>query len=269
MPEGNGEQRIVYNGAMETVILYARAISPEIVKAAAPHREVVVAETTTRMVEHVVHRKDVVSVVVELDAAVDEDVRLLGSFVRLFPTIVLAVVVDPAELPFPLPKGAVLVPIEQSEEQILTSLRAAIVPRAQPDRRQFNRFDWPLQATLGPDPSQDPTHRIRALSAGGAFLERSGRNPDPGTVEDITIRFANFALSTQCEVLSPRQASSTLPDGFGIRFVHLSPKAEAIIERIVNDALVQVLLGKDEEPEIPSLDEDVFTFSLGGEISLN
>ncbi|MFP4430006.1 MAG: PilZ domain-containing protein [Spirochaetaceae bacterium] len=254
---------------METVILYARAISPEIVKAAAPQREVVVAETTARLVEHVVHRKNVVSVVVELNGAIDEDGRLLRSFVRLFPTIVVAVVTDPAELPFPLPKGAVLVPIEQSEEQILNSLREAIVPRAQPDRRQFNRFDWPLQATLGPAPSQHATHRIRALSAGGAFLERSGRNPDPGSVEEITIRFGNFSLSTQCEILNPRQASSTLPDGFGIRFVRLSPKAEEIIERIVNDALVQVLLGDDEQPEIPSLDEDVFTFSLGEEISLN
>lgn len=254
---------------METVVLYARAISRETVQAAAPEREVVVAETTRQMVESVVHRKDVVSVVVEIDGAVDEDVRLLGSFIRLFPTIVVAVVADQTELPFPLPKGAVLVPIEQSEEQIRTSLREAILPRAHPDRRQFNRFDWPLQATLGGKPSDNPTHRVRALSAGGAFLERSGKNPEPGTVEDITIRFGNFALSTQCEVLNPRQASSSLPDGFGIRFVHLSPKAEEIIEKIVNDALVQVLLGEDEEPEIPSLDEDIFTFSLDGEISLN
>lgn len=259
----------MYNGKMETVILYAKAISPEVVKAAAPEREVVVAETTRRMVESVVYRKDIVSVVVELDGAIDEDVRLLGSFIRLFPTIVVAVVADAGALPFPLPKGAVLVPIEQSEERLTTSLREAILPRVQPDRRQFNRFDWPLQAILGPDPSGDPIHRVRAMSAGGAFLERSGKNPDPGTFETITIRFGNFSLSTQCEVLHPRQASSSLPDGFGIRFVDLSAKAEEILEKIVNDALVQLLLGEDEEPEIPSLDEDVFTFSLDGEISLN
>lgn len=254
---------------METVILYARALSPEIVKAAAPEWDVVAAESTRRMVESTVHRKDVVSVVLELDGAADDDVRLLSSFVRLFPTIVVAVVADPEAIPFPLPTGAVLVPIEQSEEQIVHSLREAILHRAQPDRRQFNRFDWPLQATLGPDPSGIPTHRVRALSAGGAFLERSGANPEPGTVESITVRFGNFALSTQCEVLNPRQASSSLPDGFGIRFVELSPKAEEIIEKIVNDALVQVLLGEADEPDIPSLDEEVFTFSLDGEISLN
>ncbi len=259
---------IVYNEAMETVVVYAHAISPNIVQAAAPAQDVVMADTTRNLVETVVHRKDVVSVVIEFDGAVEEETRLLRSFVRLFPTIVVAVVADTASVPFPLPQGAVLVPILQAEEEIVTSLREAILPRAQRNRRQFNRFDWPLQAVLGAEPADQPRHRVRALSAGGAFLERSGKNPEPGTTEEITIRFGNFSLSTECEVLNPRQASSSLPDGFGIRFVDLSPKAEALIERIVNDALVHVLLGEDESPDIPSLDEEVFTFSLGGEICI-
>ena len=253
---------------MEQVVVYAHALSKRLVEAAAPGREVIIADTTRQMVEAVVYRRNVISVVVELDGALEEDGKLLRSFIRLFPTIVVTVVTDTGGLPFTLPDEAVLVHIAQAEEEIIASLREAIVPRVQPNRRQFNRFDWPLKAVLGGDPNAEPRHRIRALSAGGAFLERSGANPEPGTVESITIRFGNFSLTTQCEVLHPRRASSSLPDGFGICFVDLTPKAEAVVEKIVNDALVEVLLGEEEEPDIPTLDEEELTFSLEGEISL-
>jgi hypothetical protein len=253
---------------MEQVVVYAHALSKGLVQAAAPGREVIVTDSTHQMVEAVVYQKNVISVVVEIDGAMEEDGRLLRSFVRHFPTIVVTVVTDAENLPFTIPDEVVKVHIAQAEEEIIASLREAIVPRVQPNRRQFNRFDWPLQAVLGGDPNAEPRHRVRALSAGGAFLERSGTNPEPGTVENITIRFGNFSLTTQCEVLDPRRASSSLPDGFGIRFVDLSPQAEAVIQRIVDDALVEVLLGEEEEPEIPTLDEQELSFSLEGEISL-
>ncbi len=259
---------IVYNAGMETIVVYAHAISKALVQAAAPNREVVMADTTRGLVESIVYEKDVVSVVVELDGADREEAKFLRSFVRLFPTIVVTVVADPGDLPFKLPPQTVLVPIVQSEEEIVSGLSSAIIPRVHPNRRKFNRFDWPLQAVLGPDPLGDPRHRIRALSAGGAFLEHSGANPTPGSHETITIRFGNFALTVQCEILDARQASSVLPQGFGIRFLDLSAATERIIERIVNDALVEVLLGEEEEPEIPSLDEKALSFSVQGEITL-
>jgi hypothetical protein len=64
---------------------------------------------------------------------------------------------------------------------------------------------------------------------------------------------------TQCEVLDPRHSSSKLPAGFAVRFVSLSEASRTLINRIVQDALLQKLLEADTEPEIPSLDEDDFS----------
>jgi hypothetical protein len=70
------------------------------------------------------------------------------------------------------------------------------------------------------------------------------------------VRFQNFSLETACQVLDTRRASSRLPDGFGVRFLDLGAEAQARLDRIVRDALVQAILEPESEPELPSLDAE-------------
>ena len=41
-----------------------------------------------------------------------------------------------------------------------------------------------------------------------------------------------------------------------VRFIQLNEDSMGLIDRIINDALVQTLLEPDSEPEIPTLEED-------------
>jgi hypothetical protein len=70
------------------------------------------------------------------------------------------------------------------------------------------------------------------------------------------VRFQNFSLETACEVLDTRRASSRLPDGFAVRFTELGAEAQALLDRIVRDALVRALLEPESPPALPSLGEE-------------
>jgi hypothetical protein len=63
-------------------------------------------------------------------------------------------------------------------------------------------------------------------------------------------------MLTKGEILPRRASSSTLPEGFGIRFVNLDEESKDIIDEIVNDALYKVLIDPASQPNIPSLDPD-------------
>ena len=84
-------------------------------------------------------------------------------------------------------------------------------------------------------------------------MECSALGPDPGTRMFVRIVFQDHALTTACEILPTRTASSNLPPGFGVRFVELGVLARGIIDKIVCDALIRSLLEPEEEPEMPTL----------------
>ena len=77
----------------------------------------------------------------------------------------------------------------------------------------------------------------------------------------LRISFQNSRLVTRCEVLDPRQASSKLPSGFAVRFSTLSDDSAKLIDRIVQDALLQTLLQPENEPAIPTLGEEDLSIS--------
>ena len=124
------------------------------------------------------------------------------------------------------------------------------------ERREKPRFDWPLQGSLSLAGSEPEPFDLRALSSSGAFLQCGGPCPPAGSRGRLSVRFRNFSLETACEVLDTRMASSRLPDGFGVRFTELGAEAQARLDRIVRDALVQAILEPDCEPELPSLGEE-------------
>ncbi len=135
----------------------------------------------------------------------------------------------------------------------LADLAARIGSLERRERREKPRFDWPLQGSLSLPEAQAEPYDLRALSSGGAFLRCEGPCPRAGSRGRLRVRFGDFSLETACEVLDSRAASSRLPDGFAVRFTDLGAEAQALLDRIVRDALVQAILEPESQPELPSL----------------
>jgi hypothetical protein len=145
---------------------------------------------------------------------------------------------------------------EEPTDGELADLSSRITSLQRRERREKPRFDWPLQGSLSLPGSEPAPYDLRALSSSGAFLQCGGPCPPAGIRGRLRVRFQNFSLETACEVLDTRRASSRLPDGFGVRFLDLGAEAQARLDRIVRDALVQAILEPDSEPELPSLDAE-------------
>jgi len=148
-----------------------------------------------------------------------------------------------------------LVPEEPTAGE-LTELSARISSLQRRERREKPRFDWPLQGSLSLPGAEPEPYDLRALSSSGAFLQCEGPCPPAGSRGRLRVRFQNFSLETTCQVLDTRRASSRLPVGFGVRFTDLGAEAQAILDRIVRDALVQAILEPESEPALPSLGEE-------------
>jgi hypothetical protein len=252
---------------MERIILYSespvcRALAPVLAG-----YEVAGAASRLELVRSVVQSGPVLAVVVCRDT-LDEGLRkLLASLKRSFPLLNLCLVSEQAArragaTPVSL-AGWTLIDRRQPPEALAAQVRGFLAAIARADRRERPRFDWPLQGRLSIEGRSWQTHNIWALSAGGAFLEAPAAVPPAaGTRASLTISFQNSRLTTACEVLDPRQASSRLPAGFAVRFLQLPEASREILERLVQDALVRTLLQAGEETGAPALAEE--ELSIGG-----
>ena len=142
---------------------------------------------------------------------------------------------------------------EEATAGELTDLAARIGSLERRERREKPRFDWPLQGSLSLPGAEPMPYDLRALSSSGAFLRCEGPCPPAGSRGRLRVRFRNFGLETACEVLDSRRASSRLPDGFAVRLTELGAEAQALLDRIVRDALVQAILEPESEPALPTL----------------
>lgn len=130
------------------------------------------------------------------------------------------------------------------------------------NQREYNRFSWPLKVAVRFDGGEWESHRVHSLSAGGTFLATSARVPPPGSACEMIVEFQNCRLHTRAEVLDARQSSSNLPFGFGVRFVGLEPESAALVNKIVQNALVKRLLDPGQKSEIPSIGEEELTLQF-------
>lgn len=246
---------------MDQLVFYSGSTDPSDVQRALPEVTVTTVYDRHRLVEALVGDPRLIGAVAEIDAMTDEWDHFLGSARRSFPLLPLLV----------------LTPVNACHDEVAcvdTNAAAEVVderiaeffavPR-QRERREYHRFDWPLRAALV---GGEEVHRIRELSAGGAFLEPATTVPPPGSTCEICICFQNFTMTTRCEILDPRHVSSSAEPGFGVRFTSLSSEASAFIDRIVGDALASMLLDPSARPEVPSIDEEQDILAVGDEFSL-
>jgi len=196
------------------------------------------ADTPAELTRKLVAESGILGLVLVTGGPVEASKELLESVQASFPILpVLTLPRRPS-------------PTEMSElKQRLASLH-------QLERRERRRYDWPLRGFLRLAGDEEGPYNLRALSSSGAFLECPTGSPPAGSHCRLRVLFQNFTLTTDCEILDSRRSSSNLPVGFGVHFTRLAPETEALLDRVIRDALVRFLLEPDSPPEVPSLDGD-------------
>jgi len=231
---------------MDQVVFFSREIDAELVTEALPEVAVSTVYARRTLVEAILANAQLIGAVVEPDAS-DDWPAFLASIRRSFPLIPLLVLSDACT------DGYTCVDPELPREQLVRVMADFHSAPRPTERRRYHRYEWPLRATIA---GSSTVHRIHEISAGGAFLEPVSPIPEPRTECEIQIRFQNFTMTTNCEILDPRHVSSRAAPGFGVRFTALSGTAEEFIDSVVTDALARVLLDPTSVPEVPSIDEE-------------
>jgi hypothetical protein len=237
---------------MGKIIVYCQTLDPALLAPALGGHEVIPTAGRSELVEAVIGENDLRGVLFQKEELSAEDRHFLASLKKSFPILALAIV--SGETPARLPAGAAAIDSGLGSGALAEAVSGFAASISSANRREHQRFDWPLQGALSTDQRSWQSFPIRSLSAGGAFLVCPADCPVPGTEAGLRILFQDFQIRTRCRVLDPRQASSNLPAGFGVRFTELSTRAQELLDRIIHDALVEVLLAPEREPGLPSLD---------------
>ncbi len=246
---------------MDKIIVYSESLEIHKIVSALPEQDIVPAASTVELARAIVEQSHVIALIIEKEAVDDPFHRLLASITKSFPILQVCLITEPGAEPA---RVARVIPKEiatEGSDRFAEELKAFVSSIDLTDRRDHPRFDWPLIGTVSFDDKTWQNYNLWALSAEGAFLEYSGSTPPVGSRGILRISFQNSRMVTHCEVLDPRQASSKLPAGFAVRFTLLSEDSKKLIDRIIQDALLQTLLQPESEPAIPMLGEDDLSIS--------
>ena len=240
---------------MERILVQSGRITSDFLSDCSTERKVQFLGNRRDLCYKIVNDEDIYGVVVEMDKIDEENKEFIVSLHRHFPLLSIGAV-SPVEV---TGENVKWIDRGESDEELSKRLCSFVNESLDRNRREHHRFDWILNAYLDGEQKEDSKYRVRSLSAGGAFLESSQRFPEPGTVTTIRITFQNFQMFAECEILDRRNASSNLPFGFGIRFINIQQKTRDMINRMVNDAVFQILIEPELEPEVPALFEEELT----------
>ncbi len=246
---------------MDKIIVYSESLEIHKIVAALPDQEIVPAAGTAELTRAIVEQSRVIALIIEKEVVEAPFQRLIASIKRSFPILQICLITDAGAEPVP---AARVIPKEianEGSDRIAERLKTFVSSIGLTDRRDHPRFDWPLKGIVSFDDKTWQSFNLWALSADGAFLEHSGSIPPIGSRGILRISFQNSRLVTRCEVLDPRQASSKLPAGFAVRFTLSGEDSMKLINRIIQDALLQTLLQPESEPAIPTLGEEDLSIS--------
>ncbi|MEE9309199.1 MAG: PilZ domain-containing protein [Spirochaetia bacterium] len=247
---------------MAKIIVYSESLEIHRIVSALPEQEIVPAASTAELARAIIEQSHVIALIIEKERIDDRFQRLLASIKKSFPILQVCLITDSgADL---APAGYRIIAKDitpEGSDRFTEELKTFVSSIGLTERRDHLRFDWPLQGMISFDDKTWQSYNLWALSADGAFLESSGSGPPVGSRGILRISFQNFRLVTRCEVLDPRQASSKLPAGFAVRLTMLSDDSMNLINRIIQDALLQTLLQPESEPAIPTLGEEDLSIS--------
>jgi len=241
---------------MERIVIYTDTLEVETIKPALGDVEILRVASATELARAIVERNRVIALIIE-KAYIDETFqRLLSSIKKSFPILRICLISDSAAQRDSNDPATIDCSIPSDGERLVEELKTFLSGIDVTERRDRPRFDWPLRGSLSADGNSWQTHNLWALSADGAFLESTADAPSKASKATLKVSFQNSRMVTECEVLDRRPPSLRLPAGFAVRFTRLSEDSIGLIERIVQDALVQTLLEPGSEPEIPTLGEE-------------
>ena len=229
---------------MDKVIVYSQHLSLDSIE----NTEIVNIRTKEKLAKALVSEENIRCLVIDIPEISEDHISFFAS----------------VKTNFPLLEGIVLTP---DTDRIIRGYRKA--DRNNPDytsqieefiknaqnrnKRAGNRFSWPLTAWFSSDDIDWQELEIFSVSSGGAYLKTETIMPVWGSHANVKIIFANFSLETSCEIVDSESRSSNYPFGFGIRFLSVSEEGKVILNKLINDAVIRILLEPDSEPEIPSL----------------
>lgn len=235
---------------MKKILMYAESVDPRAVASVLTDATVETAGSKQDLVESLVGRIDLFCLMVQIERIDDAWQRLLESVRKSFPVLQTAVIISTDDSR--VPTGYKHFSGQLARDELLGEIQAYISGLVPKNMRKHHRYDWPLQGHLSLSGESWEIHRVRSISAGGAYLEAEA-TPPKGTLARIRIEFQDCEMLTNCEILDPRHSSSILPPGFAVRFVDLSQDSSRLLDDIVNDALIHALLEPDTETPIPSI----------------
>lgn len=236
---------------MIPIVLLSTRVTPEIVRRAIPDATVYPVSSRRALIDRLLDRTNPCGAIIQIEVF-DEDRRaFLQSTARHFPILPVLVVAgdDGCES---CPRTLSCVDAGADEERLHQSIADAMARSG--ERRRDNRFEWPIRARFVD--GDGTIHQVSEISAGGAFLEPHGPIGDRDALRTIELFFQNFTITTTCTILDSRFVSSRKANGFRIRFESISEGAREFINRVVDDAIVKLLLDPTTKPAIPTIDED-------------
>ncbi len=254
---------------MDKLLIYSKKIGADPLKQCSRDKEIRRYETMSAFARTLVDETDILAGIFELSPGDNTLRNFILSIAKHFPLLSIGVIREEGPDSFYQLLGEALEKEKdrslqwffdkEHKDKLVKSLCRYINSAFSKNRRAHHRFEWILNGYLDGSSGTVKKYKIRSFGAGGAFLETEGDYPTPGTQGQIRVEFQNFQMITDCEFLDPRNASSNLPFGFGVRFLNLSPESERKIDAIVKDALFQILVQPETEPEVPSLGEEELT----------
>lgn len=244
----------------------SKRITPEMVRRAIPDATVHPVSSRRALIDKLLDRTNPCGAIIQIDQF-DEDRRtFLQSAARHFPLLPMMVVANGGGCDQCPPavgcieSGSEPAALERQIAETMTQYRSG-------ERRRSNRFEWPIRARFVD--GDGTIHQVSEISAGGAFLEPHGPIGDRDTVRTIELYFQNFSITTTCTILDSRFVSSRKANGFRIAFESLSASAGEFIDRVVNDAIVKLLLDPTTKPAIPTIEEDDLVLEASTEFALS
>ncbi len=143
--------------------------------------------------------------------------------------------------------------INLNDEAYYDKMEEFIINSHNRNKRVSNRFSWPLTAWFSENDVDWEELEIFSISSGGAYLKSDSVFPGGGRRAKVKINFANFSLESECEVVDSQSRSSNYPFGFSIKFTSISEEGRIVLNRLINDAVVKILMEPESEPAVPSL----------------
>jgi hypothetical protein len=236
-------------GAMDLIVCYTRSLTMKALVEGIEGFRVVIVDTTADLAYRLVEEHDVVCAIIHVAELDDFWRRFLISMDSGFPHLETILMLEKGEYTGPM----TIIQGDPSAGAVFSSLENRLLSLGRRNKRGNQRFDWPLKGVLQTSDGYERSFNVREISAGGAFLESAGVIPPSGTTGSLSIRFHDFKILTNCEVVAARAATGRLPDGFGVRFTDLTDFTRKVLDSIVSDELLRSLVEPGSPPRPPAL----------------